>query len=174
MGIARKLSGSKRRRRRSGAVALVGTGSACLATMGAIALAEPHPLQPQPDMAESNVPKATLQTSPTPPTAKAVPRTSRPSSALAPRPAPLIEAASRRLHNWNAVAACESGGDWSVNTGNGFYGGLQFTLPTWLTYGGGRYARRPDLASRNAQIAVAERVMAGQGRAAWPVCGRHL
>jgi LysM repeat protein len=75
--------------------------------------------------------------------------------------------------NWDAVAQCESGGNWAINTGNGFYGGLQFTLSTWLGYGGGQYAPRADLASRAAQIAVAERVLAGQGINAWPVCGHR-
>jgi len=71
---------------------------------------------------------------------------------------------------WDAVAACESGGNWHINTGNGFYGGLQFTKSTWLGYGGGAYAPRADLASKSAQIAVAQRVLAGQGPGAWPVC----
>jgi uncharacterized protein YabE (DUF348 family) len=77
-------------------------------------------------------------------------------------------------HNWDAVAACESGGDWSINTGNGFYGGLQFTISTWDAYGGQSYAPRADLASRDAQISVAERVLAAQGPGAWPVCGANL
>jgi LysM repeat protein len=73
--------------------------------------------------------------------------------------------------NWAAIAACESGGNWSANTGNGFYGGLQFSEGTWLAYGGGRYAPSANLASESQQIAVAERVLAGQGIGAWPVCG---
>jgi LysM repeat protein len=73
--------------------------------------------------------------------------------------------------NWSAVAACESGGNWSADTGNGFYGGLQFTEQTWLAYGGGRYASSANLATEAQQIAVAERVLAGQGIGAWPVCG---
>ncbi len=75
--------------------------------------------------------------------------------------------------NWDAIAKCESGGNWSINTGNGFYGGLQFTQSTWAGYGGTRYASRADLASRQQQIAVAEKVLAGQGIGAWPVCGRY-
>ncbi|CAL9285085.1 transglycosylase family protein [Streptomyces sp. SudanB182_2057] len=71
---------------------------------------------------------------------------------------------------WNKVAACESSGDWSVNTGNGYYGGLQFTRSTWEAYGGTRYAPRADLAGRDEQIAVAEKVLDGQGPGAWPVC----
>ncbi|MYX30208.1 peptidoglycan DD-metalloendopeptidase family protein [Streptomyces sp. SID8381] len=71
---------------------------------------------------------------------------------------------------WNKVAACESSGNWSINTGNGFYGGLQFTRSTWAAYGGTRYAPRADLATRDQQIAVAEKVLDGQGPGAWPVC----
>ena len=73
--------------------------------------------------------------------------------------------------NWAAIAACESGGNWSANTGNGFYGGLQFTQQTWLAYGGGQYAASANLASPAEQIAVAQRVLAAQGIGAWPVCG---
>ncbi|MXM64453.1 peptidoglycan DD-metalloendopeptidase family protein [Streptomyces sp. HUCO-GS316] len=71
---------------------------------------------------------------------------------------------------WNKVAACESSGNWSINTGNGYYGGLQFTRSTWEAYGGTRYAPRADLATRDQQIAVAEKVLDGQGPGAWPVC----
>jgi len=70
---------------------------------------------------------------------------------------------------WDAIAACESGGNWATNTGNGYYGGLQFDLSTWHAYGG---SGRPDQNSRAAQIAVAERVAAARGGyGAWPVCG---
>jgi LysM repeat protein len=71
---------------------------------------------------------------------------------------------------WDRIAACESGGNWSINTGNGYYGGLQFTQSTWNANGGQSYAPRADLASRDAQIAVAQRVQASQGWGAWPVC----
>ena len=70
---------------------------------------------------------------------------------------------------WDSVAACESGGNWSINTGNGYYGGLQFSGSTWRGYGGDGSA--PD-ASREAQITVAQRVLAAQGWGAWPVCSR--
>jgi LysM repeat protein len=73
--------------------------------------------------------------------------------------------------NWNAIASCESGGNWSTNTGNGFYGGLQFTQQTWDAYGGGQYAASANQASESQQIAVAQQVLAGQGIGAWPVCG---
>ncbi|TFV90054.1 hypothetical protein E4P38_04865 [Blastococcus sp. CT_GayMR16] len=76
--------------------------------------------------------------------------------------------------DWNAVAQCESGGNWSINTGNGYYGGLQFSQSTWNAFGGGAYAPRADLAARAQQIAVAEKVLAVQGRGAWPTCGRNL
>jgi hypothetical protein len=75
--------------------------------------------------------------------------------------------------NWSAIAACESGGNWSTSTGNGFYGGLQFTEGTWLANGGGQYAPSANLASPSEQITVAERVLASQGIGAWPVCGAN-
>src|SRR3954449_8229830 len=74
--------------------------------------------------------------------------------------------------NWDAIAQCESGGNWSINTGNGFYGGLQFTRGTWKAYGGTKYASTANKASRSAQIAIAEKVLRGQGIGAWPVCGK--
>ena len=70
---------------------------------------------------------------------------------------------------WDRVAQCESGGNWGTNTGNGYYGGLQFSASTWRAYGGRGSASN---ASREEQIAVAERVLAGQGWGAWPVCSR--
>ena len=73
--------------------------------------------------------------------------------------------------NWSAIAACESGGNWAASTGNGFYGGLQFTEQTWLANGGGRYASSANLATPAQQIAVAQNVLASQGIGAWPVCG---
>jgi uncharacterized protein YabE (DUF348 family) len=76
--------------------------------------------------------------------------------------------------NWDAVAQCESGGDWHINTGNGFYGGLQFDYSTWLSNGGGAYAPRADLASREEQIAVATRLYNARGSSPWPVCGAYL
>ncbi|WP_274530243.1 transglycosylase family protein [Micromonospora cabrerizensis] len=74
--------------------------------------------------------------------------------------------------NWDAIAQCESGGNWKINTGNGYYGGLQFSQSTWAGYGGKKYAARADLASRGEQIAVAEKVLDGQGIGAWPTCGK--
>ncbi|MDI2027879.1 transglycosylase family protein [Saccharopolyspora sp. TS4A08] len=73
---------------------------------------------------------------------------------------------------WDAVAQCESGGDWSINTGNGYYGGLQFNQSTWSAYGGTSYASNAAQASKSQQIAVAERVLQAQGPGAWPVCSK--
>jgi LysM repeat protein len=72
--------------------------------------------------------------------------------------------------DWNAVAECESGGNWSINSGNGYYGGLQFAQSTWAGYGGTSYAPTANLASPAEQIAVAEKVLAAQGPGAWPNC----
>jgi LysM repeat protein len=99
--------------------------------------------------------------------AVSVPQASPPAAAPVSTAAP----ASSGGANWSAIAACESGGNWSANTGNGFYGGLQFTEQTWLSYGGGQYASSANLATEAEQIAVAERVLAGQGIGAWPTCG---
>ncbi|RTL64714.1 MAG: LysM peptidoglycan-binding domain-containing protein [Pseudonocardiaceae bacterium] len=73
---------------------------------------------------------------------------------------------------WDRVAACESGGNWSISTGNGYYGGLQFTASTWKAYGGTAYAPQANQATKAEQIAVAEKVLAGQGWGAWPVCSK--
>lgn len=72
---------------------------------------------------------------------------------------------------WNKVADCESSGNWTINTGNGYFGGLQFSQSTWAAYGGTSYAPQANQASREQQIRVAERVLAAQGPGAWPVCG---
>lgn len=73
---------------------------------------------------------------------------------------------------WDKVAQCESGGNWHTNTGNGFSGGLQFTPSTWKSYGGTQYSSNAKDASREQQIAVAERILQGQGPNAWPNCGK--
>jgi uncharacterized protein YabE (DUF348 family) len=93
---------------------------------------------------------------------------SRPAPKPTPTPAPTSNYAGGSSA-WDRIAACESGGNWAANTGNGYYGGLQFNLSTWSAYGG---SGRPDQNSREAQIAVAERVAAAEGGyGAWPVCG---
>ncbi|MFE9016251.1 transglycosylase family protein [Streptomyces cyaneofuscatus] len=86
---------------------------------------------------------------------------------------PLITATSAGAASgevWEKVAACESSGNWAINTGNGYYGGLQFSGPTWAAFGGTQYAPRADLATRDQQIDIAERVLDGQGPGAWPAC----
>ncbi|MEU3333840.1 transglycosylase family protein [Streptomyces sp. NPDC002144] len=91
--------------------------------------------------------------------------------------APLMaagNASAATASEWDAVAQCESGGNWSINTGNGYYGGLQFSASTWAAYGGTAYAPQANQASKAQQIAVAEKVLASQGKGAWPVCGKGL
>lgn len=75
---------------------------------------------------------------------------------------------------WDALAQCESGGRWNINTGNGFYGGIQFDIGTWISNGGGAYAPRADLATREQQIAIAEKVRANRGFKPWPACAKKL
>lgn len=75
---------------------------------------------------------------------------------------------------WDGVAQCESGQDWDINTGNTYYGGLQFSQSTWEEFGGLEFAPRADLATKDEQIIVAERTLAVQGAGAWPTCGRYL
>ena len=72
---------------------------------------------------------------------------------------------------WDRLAKCESGGRWNINTGNGYYGGLQFNLRTWRAYGGTGY---PHQHSRAEQIRIAEKTLARQGWGAWPACSRKL
>lgn len=76
--------------------------------------------------------------------------------------------------DWDRLAQCESGGNWSINTGNGFHGGLQFSPSTWNGYGGQEFAPVAYQATREQQIVVAERVLAGQGWGAWPACSAKL
>ncbi|MFW6695526.1 transglycosylase family protein [Streptomyces sp. MAR4 CNX-425] len=80
-------------------------------------------------------------------------------------------AAAAPIDTWERVAACESGGNWATNTGNGYFGGVQFSQSSWEAAGGGGYAPRADLATKEQQIAVAERLLAMQGPGAWPNCG---
>lgn len=82
-----------------------------------------------------------------------------------------LTTATASANNWDAVAQCESTGNWNINTGNGYYGGLQFSQSTWEAYGGTGTA---DNASREEQIRIAENVLAAQGPGAWPVCSAYL
>ena len=97
------------------------------------------------------------------------------SAAVAVAAAPLVlgagNASAATVEQWDAVAACESGGNWAINTGNGYYGGLQFSHSTWTSHGGSGYANQ---ASKEEQIRVAENVLRSQGPGAWPTCGRGL
>jgi LysM repeat protein len=88
--------------------------------------------------------------------------------------APLMAATSASaasVSTWDAVAQCESGGNWHINTGNGYYGGLQFNQSSWAAAGGTKYAARADLATKGQQIATAERLLAMQGPGAWSCAG---
>ena len=76
--------------------------------------------------------------------------------------------------DWDRLAQCESGGNWAINTGNGYYGGLQFSGQTWSAFGGGQYAPTANQATREQQIAVAEKILASQGWGAWPACSASL
>lgn len=91
-------------------------------------------------------------------------------SAIAVAPIALgIGVANADSVNWDAIAQCESGGNWAINTGNGYYGGLQFSPSTWSSNGG---VGMPNQASRSEQIRIAENVLRTQGIGAWPTCGR--
>ncbi|MDI9930449.1 transglycosylase family protein [Rhodococcus sp. IEGM 1354] len=76
--------------------------------------------------------------------------------------------------DWDRLAQCEAGGNWGINTGNGFQGGLQFSPSTWNAHGGQQYAATANQASREEQIAVAEKVLDSQGWGAWPACSSSL
>ena len=139
-------------------------------------------MQAQLEAARTAVVTLQAEQAPAPPApTPADPPAAAPSAVPAPAdsgPAPVVPApvvpAPAAGHDWDAVARCESGGNWSINTGNGYYGGLQFSQSTWAGSGGTAYAPRADLASREQQIAVGERVLASQGAGAWPTCGRGL
>ncbi|MEU2622602.1 transglycosylase family protein [Streptomyces sp. NPDC007157] len=83
-------------------------------------------------------------------------------------------ASAATASEWDTVAQCESGGNWAINTGNGYYGGLQFSASTWAAYGGTQYAAQANQATKAQQIETAEKVLAAQGKGAWPVCGTGL
>jgi uncharacterized protein YabE (DUF348 family) len=100
-------------------------------------------------------------------------QTPTPNPSPRPNPSPTPPPNTSGL-NWDAVAQCESNGDWSINTGNGYYGGLQFSLSTWQAMGGTAYAARPDLATREQQIAIATKLYQQAGSSPWPVCGAYL
>ena len=76
--------------------------------------------------------------------------------------------------DWDRLAQCEAGGNWNINTGNGYYGGLQFSAGTWRAHGGDQFAPYAHQATREQQIAIAERTLASQGWGAWPACSARL
>lgn len=95
-------------------------------------------------------------------------------TALVALAAPLLSvntASAASISTWDKVAQCEASGNWSINTGNGYYGGLQISMSTWKAYGGTQYAARPDQASKQQQILTGEKILDGQGQGAWPTCG---
>jgi hypothetical protein len=94
-------------------------------------------------------------------------------TAAPPRPAPAGGTAGGDSV-WDALAQCESGGNWAINSGNGYYGGLQFSHGTWHNYGGGEFADYAHEATREEQIIVAERLRAARGYAPWPACRAEL
>ncbi|WP_328823371.1 resuscitation-promoting factor [Metallococcus carri] len=109
----------------------------------------------------TKAPVAAPQPTPTPtPTPTRTPTSS-------PTPAPTGGLDLRRSAMWDRIAQCESGGNWSINTGNGYYGGLQFDAGTWLANGGGRFAPRADLASRAQQITIANHLYDQAGLGPW-------
>jgi hypothetical protein len=130
-----------------------------------VAPAAPAPDAPPPPPAPDAPPPPPAPDAPPPPAPDAPPPPA-PDAPAPDAPAP-IKAYSV---NWDAIAQCESGGNWGISTGNGFAGGLQFTSSTWHSNGG---AGSPNGASREEQIRVAENVLHSQGIGAWPVCGRR-
>jgi hypothetical protein len=118
---------------------------------------------------------AALLTAVTPGTAHAAlaPQVAPPPHRSGPPPKPASLACAKHHWPWSCVAKCESGGNWRINTGNGHYGGLQFSQPTWEGFGGLKYAPRADLATRKEQITIARKVVAVQGWGAWPHCSRR-
>lgn len=123
---------------------------------------EDYKLPPTTTTTQPPPPPSTTTTAPPPP-----PTTTPPAPPPSPAPSGSV--------NWDAIAQCESGGDWHINTGNGYYGGLQFAQGSWESAGGLQYASRADLASREQQIATAE-VLSDGGRTVthhWPVCSRY-
>ncbi|MGW7198901.1 LysM peptidoglycan-binding domain-containing protein [Streptomyces chryseus] len=130
------------------ALGLAGQSTASAATRSAAPQAAPQAGAPHSVLPQSVLPQSVLPQSVLPRTAPARP-------------------------DWESIAACESNGRWNINTGNGYYGGLQFAPSTWRAYGGHHYAPRADLATRSQQIAVATRVAQDRGLSAWPNCGRR-
>jgi len=100
------------------------------------------------------------------------------STALIASAAPVMALAApsdaASLSTWNRLARCESGGRWHINTGNGYYGGLQISSSTWRAYGGRHFSRLPSRATKLEQIRIGERIERGQGWRAWPACSARI
>ena len=123
---------------------------------------KPEP-EPSPEPSPEPEPEPVVEPEPAP---------EPPASEPVAEPAPVATVAEGSV--WDSIAQCESGGNWAINTGNGYQGGLQFNPQTWNAYGGQEYAATADQASREQQIAVAEKVQAAQGWGAWPACTASL
>lgn len=137
----------------------------------AIALAEQVPPAEQARPPAEQVPPPAEQVPP--PAEQARPPEQAPPPPEQAPPAEVVPPADQRL--WDSIAACESGGNWSMNSGNGYYGGLQFNRQTWQAHGGQRYAALPHQASREQQMLVATQLRdARSGYGAWPACARKL
>ena len=110
------------------------------------------------------------------PTPAAAPMEATLNSAAAPPAPPAPQRVVTYAGNsvWDDLARCESGGNWAINSGNGYYGGLQFSLGTWQQYGGTEFAAYPHQATRDEQIITAERLRAVRGYAPWPACRAKL
>jgi hypothetical protein len=135
------------------------------------AAVEAQQVEMQARLQEARTTLVELQRRRTPAPQVAAPPSSRPPAGPAGPAGPV---SNPPAHDWTGVAMCESSGNWSINTGNGYYGGLQFSPSTWASFGGLAYAPRADLATKSEQIAVAEKVLAVQGPGAWPTCGALL
>ncbi|MGW9450298.1 LysM peptidoglycan-binding domain-containing protein [Streptomyces sp. NPDC055632] len=153
-------------------------GSLAAASAAALLTLAPAPVQAQarpqaPAQARESV-AAARGTATAPRTAAATaPRTAAATAARTAASSVPAYACAQDQWPWGCVAECESSGRWHANTGNGFYGGLQFWQPTWVEHGGLAYAPRADLATRAQQIQVAEEVLRTQGWGAWPVCSKR-
>ena len=85
-----------------------------------------------------------------------------------------VPAEAVKMRTWNKLAKCESGGRWHINSGNGYYGGLQISRGTWRAFGGKKFARSANKASKRQQVRVAKRIKRNQGWGAWPHCSRRI
>ena len=136
------------------------------------------PIDNAPPTSGNPKPPPAQPVAPPPPAPEPKKEPPRPAPPPPPAPAPdsglLKGVLQSEIDMWDRLAHCESSGNWSINTGNGFYGGLQFTPSSWLAAGGGKYAPRADLATREQQIATARVLRDMQTLNAWPVCSRKI